>query len=136
MVFPQQPAVGYVEVADLLRERIASGQLRPGARLPSERDLAQTFGVALKTARAALGLLRQEGLATAIRGYGIVVREQVEPERIVLSPGDELTARQPTPAERDRYAMPEGVPLLVVIHPEGPPSEYPAHRFRLAVPAA
>lgn len=75
MIYPHQPPVGYQELADILREQITSGQLQPGHRLPSEARLAQAYGVANKTARSALLQLRQEGLATAIRGYGVVVQE-------------------------------------------------------------
>lgn len=121
-----------MELADILRAQITSGQLQPGDRLPSESMLAQTYGVASKTARAALMLLRQEGLALAVRGYGVVVREPVEQELVTVGAGDEVSARQPTPRERERYDVPEGVPLLVVLHPSGGEDVYPAHRYRLA----
>lgn len=132
MIYPGQAPVGYLELAEILRARITSGALRPGQRLPSERDLAQTYGVAAKTARAALTQLRQEGLAVAVRGYGVVVREQPEPELVHAGPDDQVSARIPSPADRDKYGMPEGVPLLVVIHPDGLMDEYPADRYRLA----
>ncbi|PZG16475.1 GntR family transcriptional regulator [Micromonospora craterilacus] len=131
MIYPGQRPLGYLALADLLRDQITDGQLRPGARLPSERDLAQTYGVAAKTARAALMQLRQEGLAWAVVGYGVVVRETVEPVRVAIGPDDEMTARPPTPSEREQHEMPEGVPLLVVIHPDGTQSLYPAHLYRL-----
>ena len=60
----------FERVAEQLREQIKSGQLRPGDRLPSGRDLAQQHGVALATAQSALRRLRDEGVATASpRGY-------------------------------------------------------------------
>ena len=118
----------------MLRARITSGALREGQRLPSERDLQQTYDVSIKTARAALKLLRDEGLATAVRGYGVVVRETVEPEVVVLEPGDAVSARNPTPTERETYEVPEGVPLIVVIHPDGLQDLYPADRYRVEMP--
>ena len=36
----------YVQIADLLAEKIASGELAPGDRLPSELEVAETYGVA------------------------------------------------------------------------------------------
>ncbi|MFG1884006.1 GntR family transcriptional regulator [Micromonospora sp. NPDC049102] len=131
MIYPSQEPVGYQELAELLRARITSGQLRPGNRLPSERDLSQTYGVNPLTARAAVQQLRNEGLAEAVRGRGVVVREPVEVEQVVVEPGSWVSARNPTPAERRTYGVPEGVPLLVVTHPDGLQDLYAAHRHRL-----
>lgn len=133
MIFPQQGPVGYQDLADMLREQIQSEQLRPGQRLPSETVLAQTYGVATKTARAALRQLRDEGLAESVRGYGVVVREHPELEVITAESGSLVWARNPTPRERREYEVPEGVPLLVVTAPDGLSELYPAHRYRVVV---
>lgn len=132
MIYPGGGVVGYHELAEMLRAQIESGQLRPGQRLPSELALAQTYGVATKTARAALQQLRNEGLATLVRGYGVVVREHPEPELVYADLDDVVSSRIPTPRERDEYAMPEGVPLLVIIHPDGLQDSYPADRYHVA----
>ncbi|CAL9294118.1 HTH-type transcriptional repressor NagR [Streptomyces sp. SudanB25_2051] len=63
------------EIADELRERIRSGELRPGARLPGEPALVKQYGVAKETARRALTLLVTEGLAVRRKGSGTYVRE-------------------------------------------------------------
>ncbi|QIB44872.1 GntR family transcriptional regulator [Streptomyces aureoverticillatus] len=63
------------EIADELRERIRSGELRPGARLPGEPKLVKDHGVAKETARRALTLLVTEGLAVRRKGSGTYVRE-------------------------------------------------------------
>ncbi|MFE6283010.1 GntR family transcriptional regulator [Streptomyces sp. NPDC057877] len=63
------------EIADELRERIRSGELRPGARLPGEPTLVKGYGVAKETARRALTLLVTEGLAVRRKGSGTYVRE-------------------------------------------------------------
>lgn len=55
-------------VARRLYEAIATGELRPGDRLPPEVELAQGFGIALMTVRVALGALRDMGLLTTVRG--------------------------------------------------------------------
>jgi GntR family transcriptional regulator len=131
VIYPAHERVGRHELADILRERITSGQLRPGDRLPSERDLSQTYDVSLITARAAVTMLRNEGLAEVVRGRGVVVRAPVEPEPVVVEPGVWVSARNPTPEERRTYGVPEGVPLVVVIHPDGLQDLYPAHRYRV-----
>ena len=51
------------EVADVLRDEILRGQYRTGERLPSERDLAERFGVNRGIARIALKKLEQLGVA-------------------------------------------------------------------------
>ncbi|MFI6819696.1 GntR family transcriptional regulator [Micromonospora sp. NPDC050187] len=135
MIFPGQPPVGYRELADILREQITSGQIRPGHRLPSEKVLAQTYGVAGKTARAALLLLRQEGLAAAVRGYGVVVQERAEPEVIVAEPGSTVSSRPPTPEERETYGVAEGWSLLIVTDPVGVQWLYPADQYVVRVPS-
>ncbi|TWJ23149.1 winged helix-turn-helix domain-containing protein [Micromonospora endolithica] len=131
MIYPGQAPVGYLELAEILRDRITSGQLRPGARLPSERDLSQTYDVAQMTARAAVKLLRDEGLVEVVRGRGVAVRAPLEPEPVYVEAGTWVSARNPTPAEREMYGAPDGVPLLVVGHPGGVPDLYPAHRYRI-----
>ena len=49
-------------IVDQVRALIREGQLRPGDRLPSERDLCQQFGVSRVTVRDALRLLEGAGL--------------------------------------------------------------------------
>ena len=51
----------YLTIRDSLAEEIRSGRLGSGTRLPSERDIAKTHGVARMTARKALGILESEG---------------------------------------------------------------------------
>ncbi|MBO8193662.1 GntR family transcriptional regulator [Streptomyces oryzae] len=63
------------QIADDLRARISSGELTPGDRLPGEPALVRDYGVAKETARRALTLLVDEGLAVRRRGSGTYVRE-------------------------------------------------------------
>ncbi|MFJ8543026.1 GntR family transcriptional regulator [Streptomyces sp. NPDC093586] len=64
----------YQRIADALREAIESGEYGPGDRLPGENDLMATYGVARMTARQALSVLRDEGVAEARKGAGVFVR--------------------------------------------------------------
>jgi GntR family transcriptional regulator len=63
----------YHRIAETLRERIRGGDLRPGARLDNQRQLARTFGVTLMTLRQALELLEREKLITRRHGLGTFV---------------------------------------------------------------
>lgn len=65
-------------VADALMARIESGDLRPGAALPTYRGLAEEFGVAVNTAMAAVRLLRDRGAVTIRPNAGAQVRDQAE----------------------------------------------------------
>lgn len=67
------PVPKYRQLADILRERIASGGLTPGEPLPSETDLEQTYGIARGTIRKAIKALRDEGLVVTTRGKGSYV---------------------------------------------------------------
>jgi GntR family transcriptional regulator len=62
-------------IADELRVSIETGELAPGAQLPSERDLARAHGTARNTAREAVRILTAAGLVTAEHGRGVFVRE-------------------------------------------------------------
>jgi GntR family transcriptional regulator len=65
------------QIADDLRERIETGALGPGARIPSENALAKEKGVSRITARRAIEELRLEGyLDTHPDKRGTVVRER------------------------------------------------------------
>jgi len=55
-------ARAYEQLAALLRERITSGDLRVGERLPSESSLAEQAGVSRSTVREALRTLQEAGL--------------------------------------------------------------------------
>jgi len=63
----------YHRIAETLRGRIRSGALMPGARLASQRALAQEFGVTLMTLRQALDLLERQGLIARRHGLGTFV---------------------------------------------------------------
>lgn len=64
----------YQRIADALRAPIQAGEYGPGDRLPGENDLMATYEVARMTARQALGVLQNEGLAEARKGAGVFVR--------------------------------------------------------------
>ncbi len=61
------------QLADLLRERIAGGEYRPGARIPSTTSLAQEFDLAPVTVRKAIVQLQEEGLLVSQVGWGTYV---------------------------------------------------------------
>ncbi|MCX4959313.1 TetR/AcrR family transcriptional regulator C-terminal domain-containing protein [Streptomyces virginiae] len=63
----------YLRIVATIRRRIADGELAPGDRVPSTRQIAAEWGVALATATKALTTLRLEGLVEARPRIGTVV---------------------------------------------------------------
>jgi GntR family transcriptional regulator len=64
----------YLQIAGYIRDQIVRGDLRPGDEVPSERELAATWGVARPTATKALEALRVQGLVVSHQGSGTYVR--------------------------------------------------------------
>ena len=63
----------YLQVAEQLTELIRGGRPAPGERLPSERDLAEQFGVSRPTIREAMIALEIAGLVEIRSGSGVYV---------------------------------------------------------------
>jgi GntR family transcriptional regulator len=64
------------QLADLLRKQIESGELAPGARIPSIVSLAQEYELAPVTIRKAITQLQREGLVVSQTGWGTYVTER------------------------------------------------------------
>lgn len=62
----------YVQLADQLREGIASGEIKDV--LPSITELMQETGLAINTVRRAIGILAEEGLVYTVPGRGTFVK--------------------------------------------------------------
>ncbi|RKT84158.1 GntR family transcriptional regulator [Saccharopolyspora antimicrobica] len=73
-------------IADSIRAAIRSGELAPGASLPSLSAISKEWEVAKATAEAALAVLREEGLVIA-GGRGRPAQVRRPPERIKLPAG-------------------------------------------------
>jgi DNA-binding FadR family transcriptional regulator len=65
---PVRPATAFEETVERLGTAIRIGLLRPGARLPAERDLATQLGISRSTLRQALTTLVQSGHLVSARG--------------------------------------------------------------------
>lgn len=63
----------YLQIADLMRQRIARGLWPLGDKLPSLEALVEEFGVARLTVRQAMDLLAREGLVSPQQGRGTFV---------------------------------------------------------------
>lgn len=68
----------YIQISELIARRINAGQLLAGERLPTERDMAREFSVAVGTLRKALRALQMQGLIIRKHGSGNYIN--VSPE--------------------------------------------------------
>ncbi len=67
----------YVLIAERIRREIACGTLKQGDKLPSQRELAETFSTTVMTVRQALALLEEESLIHTLHGVGSFVKNPV-----------------------------------------------------------
>lgn len=63
----------WIQVYELLKQRILTGVYKPDLPIPSEPQLEQELGVARRTARKAVHRLRAEGLVYTKRNLGTFV---------------------------------------------------------------
>jgi GntR family transcriptional regulator len=63
----------YLQMARILRERIADGTYPARERIPSLKDLVAEMGLAPNTVRKAVDLIEAEGLVTGVPGRGTFV---------------------------------------------------------------
>ncbi|MFF7770739.1 FadR/GntR family transcriptional regulator [Streptomyces massasporeus] len=123
------------EIADILRQRIRAGELKPGDRLPTQAELAEEFGVERGAVRQALRVLQEDGLLTNVSKGSPPriadpepVRGEPQPTMVGLAP--RLTEAFSTPHVRvdvvchtaETLMVAIGEPLRLIhegrIHPE------------------
>ncbi|MFI6450812.1 GntR family transcriptional regulator [Streptosporangium amethystogenes] len=64
----------YRRIAAQIRARIESGEIRPGDRIPSVREIMRDEGVSTATATRVAAVLRAEGYAESVPGVGTLAR--------------------------------------------------------------
>jgi GntR family transcriptional regulator len=97
------PRPAYMQVAAFIGQSIEAGDYAPGSRLPSGRDLAKRFGVALNTVQHAIRHLKDQGVLVS-----------VPPRGVFVASGDLATKRSADDAEiiRQLDAMQEAMESL------------------------
>lgn len=77
----------YIQIAKSIKEKIALGNLKPGDKFPSIRELANIYKVNPNTVQRSTQLLEQDGFIYSKRGIGSFV---VEEQKIVQKLQKEL----------------------------------------------
>jgi DNA-binding GntR family transcriptional regulator len=114
MIVPDREGAAYRQLASVLRDRIRSGELPPGRRMPSEKDLHDEFGLARETIRRSIAVLRSEGLIEVRHGHGTFVVDA--PANSELASGDSVTSSAAMTVKRasgDEEVYPAGTTLTV-----------------------
>ena len=75
----------YRQIAEELRARIESGEIRPGGQLPTELELRNHYEASRNTVRDAVKLLATQGLVVTRRGQGMFVNQRTAPLRLTLA---------------------------------------------------
>lgn len=75
------PEPPHRQIAAWLRGKIESGELQPGRKIPSEKDIMDVTGVARTTARRAVAVLRDEGLVVTTPGRGTHVAKHLSQDK-------------------------------------------------------
>jgi AcrR family transcriptional regulator len=94
----------YARIAAELRAQIERGELRPGQRVPSTREITGRWGVAMATATKALAALRQDGLVHPVPGVGTVVSDTATGPARPPAPARSPETGPPRPAARTPMA--------------------------------
>ena len=93
----------YLQVVERIKERLASGQLKPGDQLPTVRSLAADLRVNLNTIARAYRIMDESGIISTQQGRGTYILEMPPPEVIGSIRGkalEDLTRRYIADAER------------------------------------
>ncbi len=87
-------------VVQAIAEKIRTGELRPGDRLPSERDLATQLGVSRPSVREAIAALQLAGLLETRLGDGTYVTFRLtQPLELLLNKAQEILHTSESPLE-------------------------------------
>ena len=133
---PRSHTPVYVQLANLIREEIESGNLPSGANIGSETRLSQEHGIGRDAVRMAISLLRSEGLVSTMRPFGTRVRETPQRRTVELAAGSSVIARMPTGNERRIMQLDEGVPVLEVRDANGDVEVLPGDEVELMRPGS
>ncbi len=92
-----QPRIASLRLTDVvasrLEERILEGSLKPGDKLPSERDLAAEFGISRPSVREAIQKLASKELVTVRHGGGTFVTDRLI--AALADPWEEMLTEHP-----------------------------------------
>jgi DNA-binding FadR family transcriptional regulator len=90
-VRPKRPRNLAHQLVESISERIKSGQLKAGDKLPTESEFVAAYGVSRTVVREAISHLQAAGLVETQHGVGTFVREQAPEPTFRIDPGEMST---------------------------------------------
>ncbi|HIY41127.1 MAG TPA: GntR family transcriptional regulator, partial [Candidatus Nocardiopsis merdipullorum] len=108
---PANPLPKYIQLRDLLLDRIAAAGLGVDDMVPSERELSNLYGLSRMTVRQTLDMLVAEGRLYRVPGKGtFVARPKIEMSLALASFSEDMRARGYKPGAREliRQIVPAG----------------------------
>jgi DNA-binding FadR family transcriptional regulator len=105
---PVQPVRAYERIVEQVEEALACGELKPGQRLPSERELVTQFAVSRSTVREALRVLESNGVVRSRPG------DPNGPEVLAFS-NDGLAKQMTRLARVDQLSLAELVAFRMIL---------------------
>src|SRR5260370_29349912 len=103
-IYKNSPLPRYYQLKEIMRERVRSGEWKPGDLIPSERELGEKYGISRMTARQALTDLGNEGLFYREQGRGTFVSQRKITQQLIHLTrfSDDIRARGQHPGEKVR----------------------------------
>ncbi|MBQ6427019.1 MAG: GntR family transcriptional regulator [Clostridia bacterium] len=84
----------YLQLREVIRNKIESGEYPPGTAIPSENTLAETYGIHRLSVRSAISSLIYEGLLKSVQGKGVFVNGEKDLRDMEIIGGFKQTMRQ------------------------------------------
>lgn len=82
----------YLQIVEQIKQRISSGELKPGAMLPAIRQMAQSLNVNQNTVLKAYLILENERVIVAKRGVGTLIAKNINDPELVKARQSRLSS--------------------------------------------
>lgn len=126
----------YLQLADLIERKINKNEYPLGSKIPSERELIDTFGISRMTVRKAIEVLIEKGLLTRVHGKGTYVSQATvrSPLDSIQSMGKFIQDSGLLPSNKVLLTKKEkaGVKYSRIFHLSPDDDIFPLFRLRLA----
>ncbi|MBE3557984.1 MAG: GntR family transcriptional regulator [Ktedonobacteraceae bacterium] len=101
-ILRKSPLPRYYQLKEIMREKIRSGEWKPGDLIPSERELGEQYGISRMTARQAITELVNEGLFYREQGKGTFVSRHKITQQLIRLTGftEDIKARGQRPGTK------------------------------------